>query len=382
MHPISLAHRRLTRTAVAGLCAPLLAVLVAGLLVGCSGGDNGGGKKTRAKPAHLVELATAAREALAHRVERTGTLRARREAKLYSQEEGAVVAVPVHEGDSVPAGGVLVRLDDRVLKAQLDQAVAKRRQAQADLGRLRRLYAKKLVSEETLARSQTALEVARAEESLLKTRLGYMTITAPFAGRVAQRLVNVGDVTAKHTHLITFIDPTSLITDVSVSELLLPRLRLGDAAEVRIDALGNTAYPGRILRIYPTVDPSTRRGRLEVELTPVPDGASAGQFCRVILSSRRAERLVIPLVAVRRDQGGEFVYTVTNEDKADRAAVHTGLRLGDQVEVLSGLKAGQRVVVAGFLGLSSGMRVKDVAASARSAADKAKQRGKKPGESG
>jgi RND family efflux transporter MFP subunit len=330
----------------------------------CDSDDSAGGSKaSKVAKAHLVELAVAEPRALAHRVERTGTLRALRAAKIFNQEEGGVLEVPVREGDAVASGDVLVRLDDRILKAELTKAKATRRQAAADADRVRALAKRELVSQETLSRAQTSLEVARAEERLLSTRLEYMTIRAPFAGRISERHVNAGDVAPKHTHLLTLIDPSSLVTAVSVSELVLPRLRVGDPVEVRIDALGGAVYPGRILRIYPTVDPGTRLGQLEVVLEPVPDGASAGQFCRVTLVTQRAERLVVPLAGLRRDQRGEYVFRIGADDRAQRVAVNSGLRVADQVEILDGLHSGDRVVVSGFLGLDDGTPVQPVTAS-------------------
>jgi len=325
-----------------------------------SGGKAGAGKGER--PAQLVQLATLERKALRHEADRTGTLRALQAAKIFNQEEGAVLEVKVHEGDRVAAGDVLARLDDRVLHAEFSKARARRVEAEANLKRLARLAERRLVSQETLEKARTGHAVAAAEERLLETRVGHMTVTAPFDGVISARRVNPGDVAPKHSHLFTLVDPTSLVTDVTVSELLLPRLNVGDPARVRIDALGDTSFPGRIHRIYPTVDPGTRRGRLEVLLDPVPAGASAGQFCRVTLITHAEERLVAPLSAVRRDNDGAHVFRVGDDDTAQRIPVVVGLRVADEVEILDGLVAGDRVVVSGFLGLASGKKVKAVEA--------------------
>ncbi len=356
------------RACLPGLAAVLATVLVAVLAAGCSPegeGQGKGGPAGRGKPAHLVQVASISNESISHRVERTGTLRALRDAKIFNQVEGGVVEVAVHEGDTVNRDDVLVRLDDRILRAELAKAVASRRDAASNAERLRKLKAKRLVSEEALSRATTALAVARAEEQLLRTRLGYMTVQAPFAGKIAQRHVNPGDVAPKHTHLVTLIDPSSLITDVTVSELILPRLAVDDTVEVSVDALGDETFQGRVLRIYPTVDPKTRRGRLEVVLQPVPVGANAGQFCRVTLITQRANRLVMPLAALRRDAAGEHVFLVDDQNVAQRVPVRSGLRLADRVEIIDGLSTGQRVVTSGFLGLTPGLSVKPLGTGAK-----------------
>lgn len=343
--------------------APVLAVFVLAAClsaVGCSSENPAAAKKSKSdgKPkAHLVEVAEVINRDLIHRFERTGTLRALTEARIFSQEEGAVLEVPVREGDKVAVGDTLVKLDDRVLAAELAQAVARRKQLSRDVSRLQRLRSKNLATEDALAKVATELEVANAAERLLQTRHGYMTITAPFSGTVAERLVNPGDIAPKHRHLISLVDPSSLVTDVHVSELLLPGLRTGDQVTVRIDALGEETLSGRIRRIFPTVDPKTRRGQIEIVLDQVPEQARAGQFCRVSMSSRRTGARVVPLAAMRRDDRGEYVYVV-QQGVAQRQTVHSGVRLASGVELVEGPEAGSKVVTAGFLGLQQGGKVR------------------------
>lgn len=346
-----------------GRTAAVALVLV---LAGCSSESSSHAKPPGPKPPnHLVELAPVSRELLQYTADREGTLRALREVKVYNQEEGSVLEVRVREGDAVAKDQVLARLDDRLLRAELDKAIATLRQAEVDLERLERLYGRRLVAEEAVTRAQTNLEVARASERVLRTRVSYMTITAPFAGRVAARLVEPGDVAPKHTHLLTVVDPSVLVTDVQVSELVLPRLRRGDRAGVRIDALGLDVYRGEVLRIYPTVDPVTRRGRIEVALKPVPPGARPGQFCRVTLYAAGREHLVIPYAALRRDAKGEHVFLYEPANGAPgghvkRVDVRSGLRLAERVEIREGLAPGQKVVARGFIGLSDGQKVQPV----------------------
>jgi len=326
------------------------------LLSACS--EDGANKK--GSKAHLVEVATVVQQPLEYTSDRAGTLRALREVKLFNQEEGRVVKVLAREGDQVKKGQPLAMLDARLLQAELDKANAKQRQAELNLQRLRRLVPQKLVSEDTLTRAETELDVARADARVLKTRVSYMTIRAPYAGEVADRRTEPGDVAPKHTHLMTLVDSTSLVTEVPVSELLLSRLQKNDRADVRIDALGKAIYPGKISSIYPTIDPATRLGKIEVSLSPVPRGARAGQFCRVTLHSRTSNPIVIPFSALRRDADGEFVFVVDKNNKVIRQSIVSGLRLTDRLEVIDGLQPGQQVVKKGFLGLAAGDKVKRV----------------------
>lgn len=336
----------------------LLLALIGPLIVGCS--RESPARTSTApdrSPAHLVEIAHVERDTLGSTAVYNGTLRSRGIARIHTQEPGRISTLPFFEGDPVDSGAVLGTLDDALLQAQLLRVRALREQAEQNRRRLEDLGGRGLVSNEELIRSRTELAVAGAEEELLLTRLGYMTLHAPFSGIISERRVEPGDSIASNTHVLTLIDLDTLITEVSVSELLLPHLRVGDPATVRIDALGGAEFPGRINRIHPTLDPGSRTGVVEVALEPVPDGARPGQYCRVVLTSRGAERRLIPFGALRRDRVGEHVFRLTDAGTVERVAVRSGLRLADRVEVLEGLESGDRVVTKGFLNLREGMAV-------------------------
>ncbi|HEY5789251.1 MAG TPA: efflux RND transporter periplasmic adaptor subunit, partial [Gammaproteobacteria bacterium] len=337
---------------------PLL--LAALLLAACQPADDGtpakGGKRER-QP-QLVETVAVQSRAIAHAVTRTGTLRANRVVQLFNQEEGQVAALPFSEGDQVAAGTLVARLDDTLLRAQLDKAEATRRQAASDLKRLQSLKQRAVISDDELNRAETALQVADAEQALLRARLGYSTIRAPFDGIVAERKLEPGDVAPRFTHLLTLYDPGSLVIEATLSELLLAQVAAGDRVPVRIDALGEATFPGHVVRIHPTIDPRTRLGTLEIALDDPPPGARPGQLGRVALTLPASVRRVIPYPALRRDTQGEYVFRVA-EGKVRRVAVRSGLLLGDEVEIVEGLADGEPVVLRGFLGLNDGTAVRE-----------------------
>jgi membrane fusion protein (multidrug efflux system) len=335
----------------------LLVLTVTGLY-GCGQPEEPAGGKRATE--HLVETAPVVSDNLSVVRTRTGTLRARREVRIHAQEEGRITSLPFYEGDTVKAGDVLVQLDDTLLRVQTERAAVTRKQAAEDVKRLKELRGSKLVSENEYTRAVTALEVAEADERLLQTRLGYTTIRAPFDGVVTDRLSDPGNILERHQHVLTIADPSSLVTELPVSELILPGLDIGDVAQVRIDALGDRVFEGRIVRIYPNLDPLTRRGTIEVEIDPVPAGAAPGQLCRVELNTHAARRQVIPYAALRRDASSEYVFVLDADSRAQRVDVESGLRLADKVEIRHGLQDGQQVVIRGFLGLTPGKAVKPV----------------------
>lgn len=313
--------------------------------------------KKRSKTPLLVETATLVYKEFGQRALRTGTLQAERAVKIFNQEEGRITAIAAHVSDQVAKDDVLVRLDASLLEAQLGKTLATRKQAEQDLKRLRTLVRKRLAPEDEQARAQTALKVAQAEEALLRTRLNYTTIRAPFAGVITERRLEPGDIAPRYSHVLSLIDPGSLITRVSISELLLARLKPGDAVQVQIDALGASAVTGKIQRIYPTIDPTTRQGVVEIALQPVPEGARAGQLCRVRLNTPPQRRLTAPFSALQRDTKGQYLFVVDAEHKVRQRYVQTGLQQDQQIEIIDGASEGERVIVRGFIGLKDGSEV-------------------------
>ncbi len=341
-----------------------LPILLASALLlaatGCSDQPAPTTAKKRPDREHLVEVTEVQRTATSSAHERSGSIRTRRSVRIHNQEEGRITRLPFFEGDRVKQGDTLVRLEDALLRAELDKSRATSRQAQVDLDRIRGLVKKRAASEDELARARTALEVALAEQKLLETRLGFTRITAPFDGVISERRMEPGDLATKNSHLLTLTDPESLVIEIHVSELLLPHLEPGDPVSVRIDALGSRRFTATILRIHPELNPSTRQGVVEIALAPIPEGARAGQFARVTLETARVERILLPFNAVRRDRDGEFVYLLDAEGKARRTAIESGIRIADMIEILAGVGPGDRVVSRGFLGLSEGKKVKAV----------------------
>lgn len=331
----------------------LLPVLLL-LLVGC---DEGQRAKSRSSPPTPVEIATVTRSPLiAHRI-LTGSLQAVTTVHIFNEEEGRIVELPFYEGDAVEKGAVLTRIDDRLIQAELNKAEATLKQAQVDVKRIDSLYRKKLASEDELARVRTALELAKAEVSLLETRMAHTRIKAPFSGIISERLKETGDVVPVHSHIMTLFDPRHIKIVIPVSELLLSNINTGDAVEVRIDALGEQQYPATVKRIFPTIDPQTRKGMMEVQFATIPDGARPGQLCRVTVNTQTTPRRNVPFAAIRHDSQGEFVYRLKQDDTVELVRVETGILLGNQMEILDGVKVNDRVVVKGFIGLREGKQI-------------------------
>jgi len=336
----------------------ITAVTIMLLLNACSDNDQKDpAKKSSARRAgQLVATAPATYQDIATTITRTGSLNVRLKVKIFNQEEGKIRQINYYPGDRFKKNNTLIQLDDSLLTAELDKAIATRKQAELDLQRTSTLVKKGLAANDAKMRDVTALKVASAEEALLRTRLNYTVIRAPFDGIVSERLVEVGDIAPRYTHLLTIINPDTLITRVNVSELMIPLLKKGDQASIVIDALDSKPVRGTIQRIFPTINTSSRQGIIEIRLNRIPDGARAGQLCRVTLTSARKRYLMIPFSALRRDQKGEFVFIIKKK-KAAKQYVRTGLRHGNKIAINQGLTAKTGVITKGFLGLIPGKKV-------------------------
>lgn len=312
------------------------------------------------RPDHAVEVIVVERQSVSLSRTLTGTLEVPRTVHVHSEQPGRLVELPFYEGDKVAQGATLVRLDDALLRAGLAKVVALRKQAEVDLKRLQKLVSSNLTSQEALARAETALELAQAEELLQRTLLSRTVILAPFGGIISERLKEPGDVVAMNDHILTFFDPALMTAAIQVPEQLQSRVEVGDAVEVRIDSLGDRSFNAKILRIHPVIDAGTRQGTVEIRLDPVPKNARPGQLCRVTLTTAPTPRRLIPLIALQFDTSGSYVYRVNAESQAIQVPVNIGLQIGESIEIIDGVNDGDRVVARGFLGLKSGKKVRIV----------------------
>lgn len=325
------------------------------LLSACS--DDTASSHKRAKTAHLVETQQAQIQAVRTQLKASGSLKAKRKVRIYNELSARIVELPYYPGDHVNKEDVLVRLDDSIISAELDKAIAGRKQAESDYKRLKTLKPKKLASDEEIAQAATALEIARAEEKLQRARFAQTTLRAPFAGQVTERLFEPGDVVALHSQLLSLIDPDSLLLEIKLAERWMTAIAIGDYVSVTIDALGTSQHDGRISRIYPGIDENTRKGTIEISLEPQPFGAQIGQLARVELFTHSVDKLVVPAHSIHHDSKGAYVYIIDDDSKVQKNYVVKGHQYGDQIAIVSGLDVNSSIVTKGFIGLRNGKSV-------------------------
>lgn len=337
----------------------LIPILLLGLLlVATSGCDNGSTARKNRSKAVNVHVTKVLRQGLSEQQLITGTIEALSTVKIYNQESGRIKSMPFYPGDTVEKDQLISVLDDAILIREFEKARAQHRQAKIDLKRIKRLIPRKLASNEQLSRAQTSVEKARAEENLFKTRLSYAKIKAPIAGVITQRLSEVGDVISLHSHILSIADVSQLKVTLSLSELTISQLKEAMPVSIRIDALGDTKFAGKVLRIHPTIDSISRQGTIEIIFDEIPQGAIPGQLCRIEINTITAPRLVIPVTAIQTDSIGEYVYQINKENEPKLIRIQTGIQVNQWVEVISGLKINDSIVTKGFQSLAKAKKVK------------------------
>ncbi len=344
-----------TNKVVIRLLSITVILIFTGLINACD--EQEAPKKQISRTLPVVETVHVVMQSLNHRMTLTGTLEPGRTVHFYNQAQGMLIQLPFHEGDQVNKGDLIAQLDDTIFKAEYNKAEATFKQARIDYGRLEKLAKTNLTSKELLIRAKTRVALDRAEYNLQKKRLSYTQIKAPWAGTISERLVEPGDVLPLHTHFMSLIDNNSLIVKVALSELYLSKVNTGDSIRYQIDALGKQTWTGKILRIYPQINAQTRKGLIEIQLDPVPENARPGQLARITLSTANENILVIPLSAIRYDQMGAYVFSINAENKIKRQTIITGQKYPAKMEILEGLKVGDRIVKKGLFGLRSGKKV-------------------------
>jgi membrane fusion protein, multidrug efflux system len=317
----------------------------------------GGRGGAPAMPPMPVDVDTARVQSVVDAVRATGRIEAINAVELRPDEQGRITAILFREGQSVARGTPLIQIDDAMLRAQAARTEAERDLAKQQLERVRRLREQNASSSADLERAQAAARGADAALAMLQLQIERTTVRAPFAGVVGQRFVSPGDYVTNTTRLLTLqtVDPHQAV--IEVPERHAVRLRRGQTLEFTV-----AAHPGRVFRaqvdfIDPVVQP-TNRTILVKARAPNPDRLLLpGMFIEARLAtSRRVSAVVVAEDAVQPLRTVNIVWAVV-DGKATRRVVQLGARAQGAVEIVSGVNAGELVVVGGLERMAEGMAV-------------------------
>ncbi|MFU8831196.1 MAG: efflux RND transporter periplasmic adaptor subunit [Wenzhouxiangella sp.] len=304
-----------------------------------------------------VEVAAARLGTISAFYSATATLEADGEARVVPRLGGRITSIQVEEGDLVKAGDVLARIDDDRLRLELARAEADMSRLRQDFNRQQEMHQRNLISTEVFERLKYELEAQQAMVELVRLEMSYTSITAPITGVVSQRMIKVGNMvnTTEPAFVVTAMDP--ILATLHVPERELARLRPGQPALLRADAMPGEQFVGHVARISPVIDASSGTFRVTVELRDSSGRLRPGMFGRFsIVHDSREQAVLIPVDAVMNEDGRQSVFVV-NSQEAQRRTVQVGYRNNGDYEIVAGLEPGERVVVTGQASLRSGADV-------------------------
>lgn len=304
-----------------------------------------------------VDAAKVRKETVLRTVEAVGTLVANEQVTIRPEIAGVVTLINFTEGQSVVREAILFALDDTILKAELEQAKASLELSQSTYDRAAELL--KRGSGTVAARDQALANLTndRAQVQLAEARLEKTVLDAPFTGVVGLRRVSMGDFVSVGEALVTLSDIETLKIDFRIPELYLAELSTGQELEVRVDALPGEIFSGEVYAIDPQVDVNGRALVIRATLKNPEGRLRPGLFARVdVVLERRPDSLLVPEAALVPTKEGQTVFRVT-DGKIEVVPVTIGLRRKGDVEVLTGLVAGDVVVTGGQLKLRPGAEV-------------------------
>jgi RND family efflux transporter MFP subunit len=327
----------------------------------------------------------------------TGYVVAQRKASVASKATGRLEWLGVREGSVVKQGEIIARLENRDVTATMEQAAANIKVAQANLeqgeaefneaernlSRSRDLLAKNFVSQAAhdtavsrYEKAKAAISgyragVAVAQANYRATQVGVeqTLIRAPFDGVVLTKNANIGDnitpfSAAADTKgaVVTIADMTTLEVEADVSEANLSQVKVDQPCEIQLDALPGVRFSGRLLRMVPTVDRTKATVMAKVHFDTLDPRVLPEMSAKVAFLSQevppgdRTARIAVPAAAIVNRDGKNLAFVV-KDGKASQVAVDVGAKLGDLLEIRSGLQPGEKVVIKPLDKLSDGAAV-------------------------
>jgi membrane fusion protein (multidrug efflux system) len=318
----------------------------------------------------VVAIATAHTQDLIRSAQTQGALFPKEKAVLAAEVAGALAQVFADMGDQVKAGQLLARIDPREFQlrvdsaqAQLEQVQARLANAQANFDRMQALNREHLVAAQQYDLSSADLRVAQADADAAEKMLGIArkklndtNIRAPFAGSVQKRTVSLGEHVAEGMPLYELIATDPIKLRAPIPERFVPMAKVGLRIDLTVDARPDKTFQGTVSRIAPALDENSRTLLIEAEVPNADGMLKPGYFAHVTMNLGHDRALFVPSSAILRYAGVARVFIY--KDGAVRSReITTGSAEGDQIEVISGLKQGEKVVVTDVDRLADGTPV-------------------------
>jgi RND family efflux transporter MFP subunit len=326
--------------------------------------------------AALVTVFKVSKQRISEKLIFTGIIEAWQTMNIMPEVGGRIAKIYVEEGERVRKGQLLAELDTRAARLQTEQAEAAVAVAQANYNdaeknkeRMERLIKENAVSEQQYEKIKLAFESAeaqlnqaRAALNLAKYNLDVSIMEAPFAGVIASKNAEVGDVInpmmggfSPTSGVVTLMDFSRVKIEVDVSQQDVVRINKGQPASMAVSAFPGRSFPGRVSVVNLTADPTTKKFHVEVTADNPDLLLRPNTFGEITIEvSSHEDALVVPQNAILENK---YVFVVNEDNSVRRQEVSIGLENTDMVEILNGVEFGDRVVVEGSYGLDNGAKI-------------------------
>ena len=356
--------KRMTLAAVAGCLLIFAGSLL--LLPGCSKKEAKIEEKTFNVQSRIVE-----KQSLRPFIDSIGTLNPYDEVTVSAEIEGVLKAVNVDEGTTVTKGQLLALINDMDYAHEVKRDEAALRQAEANLANARQEFQRKeaLFKEELVTKQQyddistrvslgeAELDRVKALLSIARQKLAKTKILSPLSCVVKEKKVSAGDFVKNGTPLLVIIQPNPIKLLFTVPEKDVGRLKVNQDVVLKVDAFPNQEFKGRISVIYPALEEKTRTLSVEALVPNSNNILKPGLFAKVIVYMGEAkDTVVVPITALLYEAEKVKVFVVEGNRVRERQ-VKLGSKYGEVMEIIEGVKQGERVVVVGQQNLSEGAKV-------------------------
>lgn len=358
---------------MAALLGFLLPLLAPTGLPGC--GDQGGhqqrpgGRKPRAFTVHVQPVAE---QTLPDDLHASGVARPNREVQLTTQVQGSITFLKVSLGQAVKQGELLARVSTVGLFGDSQQASAEIKRLKTDIEQARQekkdteqLFEQKIASRQQLDDSRYKVLRLEAQDAQARAKLAQVgeryrggTVHAPFGGIIGEQGVELGDYVTPGKVIGRLVDLSSVRVTVGLAEVDLPRISVKTSVTVTFPALGDRVFPGRILAISPTSDKLSGAFPVEIEVSNPTGELRGGMAARAQFLLPGIRGTFVPVEAVVQRSGRDVAYVLGRDrTRVDQRACTVGLTRDGLVQVLTGLSAGDLLVISGNTRLRNGSRV-------------------------
>ena len=277
-------------------------------------------------------------------VSAVGTLNSRNSSVLSSKIMGKVVALHAKEGDRVSEGKLLLRIESGEISAQVFQAQAAYNNAKLQHDRIKLLFDEKAATQMEMDQATLGLESANAGLNGAKAMESYTIIEAPISGQIVEKHINLGEMALPGQPIIKIEDNGHLRLEVTVREQDLQYIQAGKPVTVQIDALPGKDIKALVAQVVPASDIRTHSFIVKIDI-PSDKSLITGMYGKALFSTGRREAILVPRTAIVELSGISGVYIVSAEGSAVFQMVQLGEATGESIEAVTGLKAGDQVIV-------------------------------------